>query len=183
MFVEEKYQTFYQRFWAGIIDGLVFIPVDIVSYLAFSSANPKWVVIAWGVVYYTSRWIYSVGMHARYGMTVGKHSMDVIVLDVSEQRLPSLKQALLRDIFLIFSRLVLLFNFIRVVLASGYSEHIDKQLGWFGAALSWVGLVWFLLELVTMLSNNKRRALHDLIAGTVVVEESLETISVTAASR
>jgi uncharacterized RDD family membrane protein YckC len=28
---------------------------------------------------------------------------------------------------------------------------------------------WFVLELLTMLTNNKRRALHDFIAGSVVV--------------
>ena len=36
----------------------------------------------------------------------------------------------------------------------------------------WIGvyglLAWFLLELVTMLFNPKRRAVHDFIAGSVV---------------
>ena len=32
---------------------------------------------------------------------------------------------------------------------------------------------WFLLELITMLFNKKRRALHDFIAGTVVVRSDL----------
>jgi hypothetical protein len=30
-------------------------------------------------------------------------------------------------------------------------------------------LLWFLVEIVTMLTNGKRRALHDFIAGTVVI--------------
>jgi uncharacterized RDD family membrane protein YckC len=162
---------------------LVLLPVGLVTFLAFSPSNPRWIVIAWGVVFYSCDPVYSVWLHARYGMTVGKRYMGVVVLDVSEQRLPSFQQALLRDIVTVVSQAILLANFIRVVLNSGYSEHIDKQMGWFGDALSWAGLGWFLLELVTMLSNNKRRALHDLIAGTVVVEESSETISVTAASR
>lgn len=33
-------------------------------------------------------------------------------------------------------------------------------------------LGWSLLELITMLTNSKRRALHDWIAGTVVVREA-----------
>jgi uncharacterized RDD family membrane protein YckC len=32
-----------------------------------------------------------------------------------------------------------------------------------------VSMVWFVLEILTMLTNRRRRALHDLIAGTVVV--------------
>jgi hypothetical protein len=38
--------------------------------------------------------------------------------------------------------------------------------------LSWVVLVWLVLEFVTMLINEKRRALHDYIAGTVVVSDA-----------
>ena len=38
--------------------------------------------------------------------------------------------------------------------------------------IGWGGLVWSLLEIATMLTNSKRRALHDLIAGTVVVRVS-----------
>lgn len=34
-------------------------------------------------------------------------------------------------------------------------------------------LIWYFLELVTMLTNRKRRALHDFIAGTVVVRTHL----------
>jgi uncharacterized RDD family membrane protein YckC len=35
--------------------------------------------------------------------------------------------------------------------------------------LAYASIGWFLLEVVTMLTNSKRRALHDLIAKTVVV--------------
>lgn len=38
-----------------------------------------------------------------------------------------------------------------------------------GGVLGGVALVWFLLELGTMLASEKRRALHDYIAGTVVI--------------
>ena len=31
---------------------------------------------------------------------------------------------------------------------------------------------WFLLEFITLLTNDKRRAFHDYIAGTVVVRET-----------
>ena len=34
--------------------------------------------------------------------------------------------------------------------------------------------IWFVLEIITMLLNKKRRALHDLIAGTVVVRTSID---------
>jgi uncharacterized RDD family membrane protein YckC len=37
------------------------------------------------------------------------------------------------------------------------------------AVLAWAGCAWYLLEVITMLTNDKRRAVHDFIAGTVVV--------------
>ena len=40
-------------------------------------------------------------------------------------------------------------------------------------AASMVAGTWFVLEIITMLLNKKRRALHDLIAGTVVVRTSI----------
>jgi uncharacterized RDD family membrane protein YckC len=183
MFVEEKYQTFSGRFWAGFIDFLVLLPIGLVSMVMFSTANPKWLVIGWAIIYFASDPMYSVLMHANYGRTVGKRTMHVIVLDVSEQRIPSLKQAILRDIVLIVSQSILLANFIRVMISTGSVKHIDDQMGWFGQALSWATFVWFLLELVTMLFSSKRRALHDLIAGTVVVEVGWGTFPATANSR
>jgi uncharacterized RDD family membrane protein YckC len=39
-----------------------------------------------------------------------------------------------------------------------------------------VGLLTFVLELITMLTNDKRRAVHDYIAGSVVVRRSNPTI-------
>jgi uncharacterized RDD family membrane protein YckC len=35
----------------------------------------------------------------------------------------------------------------------------------------WVGVVWFYSEVLTMLFNKRRRALHDFIAGTVVISD------------
>jgi len=39
--------------------------------------------------------------------------------------------------------------------------------------LTSVPLLWFLAEIVTMLTNARRRALHDLIAGTVIVRTNI----------
>lgn len=176
---EEKYRTFWQRFWAGFIDALVLSAVGLVSWAVFSPSHPKWIVLAWGVISYFSYPGYSILMHGRYGKTIGKRVMGVVVLDLSEQRIPTFRQAFLRDIALVISQSVLLINFFRVVVTSGYIEHIDDKMGWFGDVLSWAGLIWFLLEVVTMLANEKRRALHDRIAQTVVVQENWVTARIT----
>jgi hypothetical protein len=44
-----------------------------------------------------------------------------------------------------------------------------RSLFWFGGAM----MIWALLEFITMLTNKRRRAIHDFIAGTVVIKEPL----------
>jgi uncharacterized RDD family membrane protein YckC len=96
--VAEKYQTFGPRIWAGLVDGLVFIPVIPLDIYFSSPSRSRLVLIAWAVFMRSAPWVYSVALHTRYGQTLGKRAARVKVLDVSETRLPSLSQALLRDI-------------------------------------------------------------------------------------
>jgi len=56
-------------------------------------------------------------------------------------------------------------------IANGQALVANKPF-WFLAALP--GL-WFLAEVLTMLTNEKRRALHDFIAGTIVVRTNAES--------
>ena len=55
-------------------------------------------------------------------------------------------------------------------LATG-EELIGSRSFWLLSALP---ALWFLAEVLTMLTNEKRRALHDFIAGTVVVRTNTE---------
>jgi uncharacterized RDD family membrane protein YckC len=113
--------------------------------------------------------VYSVALHAYRGQTVGKKVTNVKVMDVSEQRIPSLTQALLRDIGTIVSSTLALIYVIYLVVSHRYSEPLSASSHWPIFALGFTNLGWFLLEITTMLTNSKRRAFHDLIAGTVVV--------------
>lgn len=40
--------------------------------------------------------------------------------------------------------------------------------------LALIPLVWFVAEVLTMLTNERRRALHDFIAGTVVIRTNVD---------
>jgi uncharacterized RDD family membrane protein YckC len=93
-----KYRTVGPRFWAGFIDGLVLLPVVVFDDYLSSPKRGLLILVSWAIVSYSAFWLYSVSLHARYGQTLGKRAMHVKVLDVSEERIPSLRQALLRDI-------------------------------------------------------------------------------------
>jgi uncharacterized RDD family membrane protein YckC len=165
----DRYKTFGKRFWAGFIDGLVLFPISLFhNYLSAPARGPV-ILVSWAIFSYSAYWIYSVLLHARYGQTVGKRVMQVKVLDVSEERIPSLVQAFLRDSgWIILNNFMLIF-FIYLVLAQKYIHGTEQVETLPGQILAFAGEGWFLLEIITMLTNSKRRAFHDLIAKTVVV--------------
>ena len=117
---------------------------------------------------------YTVFFHARYGQTFGKMAFRIRVMELSETRNPTLRQAFLRDIGEVIWDLLVIGQLV-VVVASGHYPG-DEDSGSPGDyALMWGGLAWLLLEFVTMLTNTKRRAVHDYIAATVVVRERPST--------
>jgi uncharacterized RDD family membrane protein YckC len=163
-----RYQTFWPRFWSGFVDSLVFLPVTILDEFLGSPERPAAVIIVWAVISYTSYWLYSVLLHARYGQTVGKRANRVKVLDVSEERLPTLRQAFIRDIGIIVLNTLSLAYLIYLVVAGQYvPDAVISNIP--GQILTWASLGWFALEVVSMATNPKRRAFHDFIAKTVVV--------------
>jgi uncharacterized RDD family membrane protein YckC len=107
-------------------------------------------------------------MHARFGQTIGKKAMRIRVMNINEDRIPTLGQAVLRDIGEIGPGILGSAYAIALILADKYTQEAMIST-WFGLVLVYADLGWFALELSTMLTNKKRRALHDLIAGTVVV--------------
>lgn len=163
-----KYQTFWPRFWAGFVDGLVFLPITLLDGVFFSSDRGRFFLIMWSVVSYTAYWLYSVMLHARYGQTLGKMALRVKVLDLSEERIPTLRQAVMRDIGYIFLNTLSLAYLIYLIIVGRYTLGAEVTTRP-GQVLAWAGFGWFLLEIVSMATNKKRRAFHDFIAGTVVI--------------
>ncbi|MDB5325718.1 MAG: hypothetical protein JWM57_1287 [Phycisphaerales bacterium] len=166
-----KYRTFWKRFWAGFIDGLVFLPMGFLDGLLMAPERGNAVLISWAIFSYSSCWIYSVWLHARFGQTVGKMVMRVTVLDLGEERRPSLYQAFLRDIGYIALNLLFL-GYVLYLISKGQYRHGAEESTAIGQLLAWSGAAWFLLEIVSMTTNEKRRALHDYIAGTVVTRNA-----------
>jgi uncharacterized RDD family membrane protein YckC len=150
------------------VDGLVFLPVSFFDGYFSSPERGSLILIAWAAVSYTTYWLYSVILHARYGQTLGKMAAGVIALDVSEERIPTFRQAFIRDIGYILLNTLSLIYLIYLILAGQYGGRAEAT-SLPGQILAWASLGWFLLEIITMATNNKRRAFHDYLAQTVVV--------------
>lgn len=166
----EKYSTFWPRFLAGFVDGLVLSPISLLDGYLTSPVRSVPVLVCWAIFSYSAYSIYSVTMHARYGQTVGKMAAKVRVLNVNEDRLPTVRQAILRDIGTIYCAALGLGYTLYQIATHSYTA----KAGFSHTFLIVVGTInigWFLLEFATMVTNEKRRAFHDLLAGTVVVRE------------
>ena len=133
--------------------------------------------------------LYTVVMHGRYGQTIGKMVTKVRVVDFRTEGKISFRQAWLREgIPMILSLGLLGYEVFAILTWSASPRAIDNDEGLMTGKSFWLlssipGL-WFLAEVLTMLTNDKRRALHDFIAGTVVIRTNTEegTVQLDAAS-
>jgi uncharacterized RDD family membrane protein YckC len=155
----DKYETLWRRFIALFIDFIILIPVNwgIAIVLSIIDILPTLLTSALtGLVSV----LYYVLMHFYYGRTVGKMVGRVKVLDDSETPL-NFGQSVLRS----------LPQLLPVMFAFSFSTADETA----GSIALWAGLIYgftglfSIADVIVCLANDKRRALHDFIAGTIVV--------------
>jgi uncharacterized RDD family membrane protein YckC len=169
--IENKYKTFSPRVVAAFLDGLIIvIPLSLINYWIWSNVQniSSAVLLVWFVVSSFTYVTYSVLMHGFFGQTLGKMNVKVKVLDISENKL-SMWQALLRDSVPIIIVTLMVFLEAPYVLQKIKPYEQEGSRTTF-MVLSDINFIWFIAEVVTMLMNNKRRAIHDFIAKSVVVK-------------
>jgi uncharacterized RDD family membrane protein YckC len=176
--LERKYSTFWPRFWTGFIDASVLWPISLLTSIYLVVNVPKVVAAALVVVGNLAWLFYTVLLHARYGQTVGKMATKVRVVDNRTEGRISSGQAWLREgIPLLLSVGSVIYE-ISLILdgrlnwkTTAAGEVFDNKWYWLANSVS---TLWFAAEVLTMLTNRKRRALHDFIAGTVVVRTNID---------
>jgi uncharacterized RDD family membrane protein YckC len=173
MAVSPRYQTFGQRLFAGFFDSLVFVPLIIVNGLILRPDRPIGLLGAWIGVSELLYFVYSVILHAKYGQTLGKMITHVKVLDHTESGVPGFRRAFLRDSFYIATTLGGIAHALWLFFTEGAVTALHLQVH---QSISYAMLWWFVLELGTMFTNERRRSLHDFIGGTVVVDSRCEDI-------
>jgi uncharacterized RDD family membrane protein YckC len=160
---DEKYQTGWRRLGSAIVDGII---LGFFYWLISGYFNEN-INVYKSIIYDILEILYLVSLTYLYGATVGKKLLGVEVVDNKTGGKIFLRQAILRESGLVALVLVsvCLSLFYPGFLSSGPTDagHLAYEYFEFGAQF------WFLLEMITMLSNKKRRAIHDYIAGTVVV--------------
>jgi len=163
----EKYSTFFPRLWASILDAIV---LSLLSALLVFLGNQTGGLMQTAINHsdMVQFAVYSLALHTLYGQTLGKMALGIKVVDYRSEGEISFRQALLRDIVPVAVVLFTLLAAVYVALTGGDAPAPQWLLYTLGI-FSLLYLLWYLLEIITMLFNEKRRALHDIIAGTVVI--------------
>lgn len=162
----DKYSTFGPRFWASIIDGIVItISSAIIGFLGAHAGGGIQTTL--GYIDMMQFAVYSIAFHTLYGQTLGKMALDVKVVDHQSEESISFKQAFLRDCVPVVMLLLLVIAsvFVSVTQADETPIWLIYTMMAFGISY----FLWHTLEIITMLFNDKNRAMHDFIAGTVVI--------------
>lgn len=165
----EKYTTFVPRLVALLIDSFIMLPIAIFDdWFRQAEYQPLfyyfWIPLSAAVFP-----VYMIFMHGKYGQTLGKMYMNVKVVKAENEESISFKHAVIRELP------QLIFNISSVTLGIVFlgenpdSERMKMSLGVF----RFFTFIWAMADITTFFSNPKRRALHDFIAGTVVVKTNL----------
>jgi len=178
--VNMKYAGFWRRLLAVLIDTLVLMPF-IALFLWLDSLS-RTVAIAIAIPTAVLFWAYDFYLHGRYGQTVGK-----MVARIQVRRLDGSpigwREAFLRSSVDFAFAVILTVG--GVYGLCGVSAYEYEHIGWlklneylaafrpvYYEPVDKMQSVWFLSEVVVLLFNRKKRALHDFIAGTVVAHKA-----------
>ena len=174
-----NFATFWQRFAATGIDLLILFPLMLVqARIGAASKNTAlalavpWIVLAVG---------YSIYCHGRFGKTIGKSVMGIRVSRLTGERIGWREAWLRSSVEMCLAAIVTVGWLIALAsttdaefygaAASRYPDNVSVHQPPWAIWASWVQQTWFWSELVTMLFNKRRRALHDFVAGTVVISD------------
>lgn len=171
-----RYQTIERRLGALIVDMVVVVaPLALLDYLILSLEISTPILILWLVVFNLASAVYHILLHGFYGQTVGKMLLGVRVVRNDDETAITIHHAFLRE------TPTILFNAISFAIQASYvlaGTAIDRsEPAPVVTALMFLAFPWVLAEVICCLKTRKRRAVHDFIAGTVVVRVDLEMTS------
>ena len=173
------YASFWQRFAAAWIDVFVLVPLVFLQFWLESISKTAAIVIVVPMI--ASYCAYTIYCHGRFGQTVGKHAMGIRVVRTTGERIGWSEAWLRSSVDVVFAFLEVVASYVALAAipdaeyygvgwmqrAVNLQDHRPAWLGWTVVATQ----IWVWSEVVVMLFNKRRRALHDFIAGTIVVAE------------
>ena len=172
-----NYATFWPRFAAMWIDFFVLLPFGLLNLWGQSvSKSFAMAMVVPTAAFYSAYHIYC---HGRFGQTIGKRIMRIRVVRLNGEAI-GWREAWMRSLVdLGFACLWSISSFVALTsISDGDYNAIDwkhRAQALMNLRPSWLhwtntaNMIWVWSEIIVMLFNSKKRALHDFIANTVVI--------------
>ena len=174
-----RYAGFWPRLGALIIDTIVMAPLIWLAFWALSTSR------TWAVMVQLSATVlfafYNIYFIGRWGQTIGKMALGikVVALDGSEagfgrafyRQSVDLGLSVLTTVLTVHALLSVSGTLYDAASLAQKMQMLGEYTPSWNTAIDALSVAWAASELVVLLFNAKRRALHDFIAGTVVVHE------------
>ncbi len=175
---ESIYGGFWARFASLLLDTIILLPVIfLVSYLNGLGKNIYFFTLIPNFIF--GLWYY-IYLPKKYGGTPGKLIAGMKIIRLNGKSI-DWKEALLRHsvllVLTIFSAIMMTYCLLSA------DETIFNSLGWlkrsqylmslsptFFLIYTWISNIWIYSEFIVLLTNKRKRAIHDYIAGTVIVK-------------
>jgi uncharacterized RDD family membrane protein YckC len=152
------YVGFWKRVLAMMIDGLIILPITIIQYKNYTnihnSISAIWIYLSYVIIMYS----YYIFFLVKFGGTPGKLVTKIRIVSPNGKYI-SIKQAILRN----------LINFIFVSLNVAVNLIIYKTNTHNSTIIANLGVVIFYVDVLFVVFNKRKRAIHDLIADSYVV--------------
>lgn len=170
------YGGFWSRFWALLLDGLIFSPLYIGVF--FNMLNWKSAVLM--VVFSIIPIIYKPFWEYKYGTTIGKKAMKLRVVNLQYEK-ANLQEVLLRNIFYIGFGLLNIILYLTVFANPDFADITEfmeyGMINKLSTALVWVSYLSsfiYLVEFIMLVIDEKKQSLHDRIGQTYVIKSLFE---------
>ncbi|MCY3756709.1 MAG: RDD family protein [Acidobacteria bacterium] len=173
------YAGFWKRSGALLVDSFVLVPVGMIFLLL--ERISIWSAIGVTVISAIFFAAYVIYFHYRYGATLGKMVTGIKVTLPNGSPI-EFKEALLRScVELALSVTTMVARLSAFIIADaeqyqsldwiGREEYVASLIPAWHEAVEPIYWFWFWSEVVVLLFNERKRALHDIIAGTVVIHK------------
>jgi uncharacterized RDD family membrane protein YckC len=177
-----RYAGFWPRLWAIVIDIVVLAPLIAVGFWAMYTSRaaalavqiPLELLFAFYNIYFVGRW----------GQTIGKLVLRIRVVALDGSDAGYVRGFYRHSVDLAFSTVSATLTMLALLSISsaefdsltfeGKMDLLAERTPSWSRFVDWLSLAWIASELVVLLLNEKRRAIHDFIAGTVVVHTTPE---------
>lgn len=173
------YAGFGPRLASLLLDAVIIMPfVFVILYLNSASKDIYYYTLLPNLAF--NLW-YNIYLPKRYGGTPGKLILGMQILNLNGNPI-GFKEAFLRHLVMLILTLFSSVLMIDALLVA--DESTFQDLGWLQQSVylmslspllftiyTWLTNIWTWSELIVLLTNPRRRALHDYIAGTVIVKK------------